>query len=79
MVIVGAVYKHFKGEEKLYRVLRLAVDCENINRKLVVYEQLYGAEDFPKGTIWVRELSDFEGYKMFLDGRRIKRFELVEK
>ena len=75
-VRIGGVYRHFKGDEKLYRVLRLAYDCENL-RRVVVYEQLYSAEEYPRGTIWVRPLEDFLEDKVFEDGHRVKRFEYV--
>ena len=77
-IVIGGIYRHFKGEEKIYRVLSVARDCENPSKEMVVYEQLYETKDFSKGTIWARELSDFLGFKES-DGKRIKRFELVSR
>ena len=75
---IGEVYRHFKGEEKLYRVRGIARDCEDADKLVVIYEMLYETDDFPKGTIWVRGMDDFCGYKIFENGRKIKRFSLVE-
>jgi hypothetical protein len=78
-IIVGGVYRHFKGDNKIYRVIRIARDCDNPEREIVVYEQLYKDEKFPRGTLWVRILEDFLGDKIFEDGRKVKRFELVSR
>jgi hypothetical protein len=73
---IEGVYRHFKGEERLYRVKRIARDCDNPEKKVVVYENLYEG-DFPKGTCWIRELEEFMGFKE-LNGEKIKRFTLIE-
>jgi hypothetical protein len=77
-IVVGAIYRHFKGEDRLYRVVSVARDCENPSQEVVVYEQLYETEDFSQGTVWFRSLEDFIGYKVFEDGRRVKRFEFFK-
>lgn len=69
------VYQHFKGRDKLYRVLEVARDAENPKQARVVYEQLYESE-FPKGEVWSRTLEDFVGYKE-IKGRKVKRFTLI--
>ena len=61
------IYKHYKG--KLYQKLYEARDCENSEKIVVVYQQLYG-----EYGIWIRDKNDFEA--ILLDGR--KRFELVK-
>ena len=63
------VYKHFKGG--MYLALTLATDCEDIIKKYVVYISLYENET---SQTWVRELSDFLGYKELEDGTKVKRF-----
>lgn len=67
------VYKHFKGKE--YLALTLATDCEDIDKKHVIYITLYQNET---STVWSREESDFMGYKEFEDGKKVKRFEFVK-
>ncbi len=71
---IGERYKHFKGGE--YRIVMLAKDCENPKRTIVVYEQLYQNE-FPRGTVWIRSLEDFAGFKE-LKGEKLKRFVLIK-
>ena len=76
MVKAGEKYRHFKGGE--YEVLWVARDCENLLREVVVYKSLYVSKEFPIGTVWARSLDDFVGEKIFDDGKKVKRFELVE-
>ena len=66
------VYKHFKG--KLYLALLLASDCEDPERKFVVYVSMYENE---RSQLWTREVTDFMGYKNFEDGTKVKRFNFV--
>ena len=68
-------YRHFKGGE--YEVIAIARDCENPEKKIVVYRALYASKDFYFGQVWARSLEDFEGFKV-VDGEKIKRFEFVE-
>ena len=67
--LIGREFVHFKGGH--YRLEGFAKDSETME-ELVVYRALYG-----DGGLWVRPA------KMFFetierDGRRIRRFELVE-
>ena len=77
-VIVGGIYKHFKG--KLYKVINIGYDSETNNdqfpKKLVIYEALYDDH-----KIWVRP------YDMFIskvdkdkypDVLQEYRFELID-
>ena len=64
------VYKHFKG--KLDIALFLANDCEDPEKKFVVYASMY--ENDGK-QLWIREVTDFMGYKTLEDGTKVKRFE----
>jgi hypothetical protein len=77
-IVVGGLYRHFKGPDKVYRVLRIAYDCDNPKKEIVVYEQLYESKDFPRGTVWVRPLEEFLGEK-WVEGGLVKRFELVKE
>ncbi len=67
--LVGREFRHFKGN--LYRLEGFAKDSETLE-PMAIYRALYG-----DGGLWVRPA------KMFFetverDGKRIKRFELVE-
>ena len=72
MVEVGERYRHFKGGE--YEIVDVARNCDNTDQMLVVYKALYG-----DGVTWVRLLDEFCGDKVFEDGRRVKRFELIDE
>lgn len=50
-VVVGGKYRHFKGNE--YIVLAIAMDSEDINRKLVIYKSLHDDK------VWAREYNMF--------------------
>jgi hypothetical protein len=71
-VVVMGEYVHYKGGH--YDLLGIA-DFEG--NESVVYRALYETEEFPLGTMWVRSLEDFVGYKE-IDGKKVKRFSLVE-
>ncbi len=88
MEVKKGFYRHFKGES--YEVLRVARDCENPERKLVIYVALYEDPEFGGRQTWAREISDFLGEKTFSEdteingkmfgaGTKIKRFELVSE
>ena len=67
--LVGREFVHFKGGH--YRLEGFAKDSETLE-EIVVYRALYG-----EGGLWVRPA------KMFFeaierDGKRMKRFELME-
>jgi hypothetical protein len=68
------VYKHFKGKNNL--ALFLASDCEDPEKKLVVYVSMYENE---RSQLWVREVTDFMGNKKFDDGTEVKRFEFIRE
>ncbi len=73
-MITPGVYKHCKGKE--YEVLYLAKNANNgfiPNNTIVVYKQLYNAPDYPKNTVWTRDLAEFEGF-VEVDGVKVKRF-----
>jgi hypothetical protein len=67
------IYEHFKG--KSYLALTLATDCEDIERKLVIYISLYKNKN---GVVWSREVTDFMGYKTLESGEKVKRFEFIK-
>ena len=67
--LIGREFRHFKGNH--YRLEGFAKDSETLEA-MAVYRALYG-----EGGLWVRPA------KMFFeaverDGRRMKRFELIE-
>jgi hypothetical protein len=66
------IYKHYKG--KRYLALSLATDCEDIDKRYVIYITLYENET---STVWSREVTDFMGYKTLEKGKKVKRFEFV--
>lgn len=53
-VIVGQVYKHFKG--KMYKVLNIGYSADNLE-KMVIYQALYD-----DNKIWVRNYDVFNSY-----------------
>lgn len=53
-VIVGQVYKHFKG--KMYKVLNIGYSADNLE-KMVIYQALYD-----DNKIWVRNYDEFNSY-----------------
>ncbi len=69
-VIIGGIYRHFKGNQ--YKVLHIAKHSET-EASMVVYQKLYGDHD-----IWVRPLEMFLDYKE-VDGKLVKRFEAVNE
>jgi len=71
MVEVGERYRHFKGGE--YEIVSVALNCDDIEQKVVVYRALYG-----DGNTFVRLLEEFVGYKD-VNGKKIKRFEKIGK
>lgn len=70
----GHRYRHFKKETMIYTVIEAnAFDCDDVT-PLVVYRSEYETPDHPKGTIWVRKKSEFEGTKTLPDGTVVERF-----
>ena len=77
-VVVGGIYKHFKGN--LYKVINIGYDSEtNINgisKKLVIYEALYDDH-----KIWVRPYDMFVSKvdkEKYPDVLQEYRFELID-
>ena len=70
------LYKHYKGNN--YNVLGVGRSTNNPMKQYVVYEQLYDNKikdtniDLPRGSIWIRELEEFNGYVD--ENKTIKRF-----
>lgn len=64
------IYRHFKGN--LYELIDVAKHSETLE-PMVVYRALYGA-----GDLWVRPLHMWEE-EIERDGKRFKRFSLVEE
>lgn len=77
-VIVGHIYRHFKGGK--YRVLHIAFDSEsNFNnlKKVVVYQAMHGDD-----LIWVRDYDSFISKvdkEKYPESPNTYRFELIEE
>ncbi len=69
-LVVGGIYKHFKGNK--YRLLHIATHSET-EEEVVVYEKLYGDH-----SIWVRPLEMFLDQKE-VEGQRVDRFSFIDK
>lgn len=70
-VVVGGLYKHFKGH--IYKVLTLAKDSEDLSMK-VVYQNIETDE------VWVRPLTEFISpvdKEKYPDVKQEKRFEYI--
>lgn len=71
-IVIGAVYRHFKGNE--YLVKALATDSETLE-PVVIYQPLYG-----EGKLWVRPLSMFLSevdHEKYPDVKQKYRFEKI--
>lgn len=68
-VVIGKIYKHFKGNN--YLVLHVAKHSETLE-DMVVYQALYGERG-----IWVRPLSMFLEKKE-VNGKLMNRFEKID-
>ncbi|OQA51899.1 MAG: hypothetical protein BWY43_00751 [candidate division WS2 bacterium ADurb.Bin280] len=68
-------YRHYKGG--LYQVLGTGYDEKN-QREYVIYKMLYSTKDYPKGTIWLRELGDFCSM-VEVEGEKVKRYSYLGK
>lgn len=69
MVLMGQIYRHFKGGE--YEIIGIAKDSETLE-DTVVYWALYGEKQ-----LWVRPLSMFSE-TVIKDNKPIKRFSLIK-
>lgn len=74
-VIKPGIYLHYKN--KKYRVIGVARHSETLE-ELVIYQQLYESDDFPKGTFWVRPEKMFLE-KAVIDGKKVPRFKYLGK
>lgn len=77
--LITGLYKHYKGKQ--YNVIGVGRSTDNPMKQFVVYEQLYDNKientdiDLPKGSLWIRELYEFNGYVDKTD--TIKRFTKI--
>jgi hypothetical protein len=71
---IGKRYRHYKGGE--YTVLAVGRMEPNPSQEYVVYRMEYDAPDFPKGTVWLRERSNFEEM-VVVDGETVPRFTVI--
>ena len=68
--LIGREFRHFKGNH--YRLEGFAKDSETVE-EMAVYRALYG-----EGGLWVRPAQMFFE-TIERDGKRMKRFELIEE
>lgn len=54
---VGAMYKHYSG--RLYQVIAIARDSEDVSLMRVIYKSLYDCPIFGSNVIWVRPYAMF--------------------
>ena len=52
-VVVGGIYRHYKGKEMLYEVIAEAINSETLE-EMVIYKSLYKHGDYDIGTVWAR-------------------------
>lgn len=71
---IGKRYKHYKGGE--YTVLHVGRLESNPSEEYVVYRMEYDTPDFPKGTVWLRARSNFEG-TVVIEGESVPRFTVI--
>ncbi len=71
--IPSGLYRHFKGGK--YKTVGVTFR-KKTSEMLIVYEQLYDSETYPKGTLWARPINDFFGKKE-IDGKEVPRFEYI--
>jgi len=72
----GEKYKDSRKEDEVYKIISIARDFNNPEKKFVIYRNLYETIDFPIGTIWSCSLEDFCNY---YKGIKIKRFIKIEQ
>ncbi|MDH3353385.1 MAG: DUF1653 domain-containing protein [Nanoarchaeota archaeon] len=83
----GEKYLHFKNME--VEIICIARDCENPDKKFVVYKHSGSVKGLTGETTWIRELKDFMGFKKFKEekeiggktykaGDKVKRFALIQ-
>lgn len=64
MNTIKGLYRHISSNG-VYKVLGLGRFVNNPNKKMVIYEQMHSSTlrgtgiVLPKGSIWIREYSDF--------------------
>lgn len=74
MDVKPGIYQHYKGNN--YKVLFTVKHSETLE-DLVIYQALYGSDEFGNNTLWARPL------KMFLeevekDSKKIPRFKFIK-
>lgn len=72
IIKIGAIYKHYSG--KIYKVIAIANDSEDISLKRVVYQGLYNCPTFGENPVWVRPYAMFEE-SVIINGLSQPRFE----
>ena len=74
-IIVGKVYKHFKGN--MYKVIDIVNASNDINKKVVIYQAQYGDK-----LKWARDYDEFNSFvdkTKYPNAEQKYRFERVEE
>ena len=74
-IIIGKTYKHFKGNS--YKVIDIVNDSNDINKKIVIYQALYG-----DNLKWARDYDEFNSFVDKVKYPNVEqeyRFESVEE
>ena len=56
---VGDFYRTLESSSSIYRIVLLARNLDEPERRFVILEQLFESPSHPKGTFWAIELQDF--------------------
>lgn len=71
---VGKIYKHYSG--KIYKVIAIARDTEDISCMRVVYQGIYDCPTFGPNPVWVRPYGMF-AETVVINGKEQCRFEEI--
>lgn len=72
---IGSTYRHYSG--KLYKVIALARDTEDISILRVVYQALYKDPQFGSNALWVRPYNMF-AQDVIIKGKAQPRFQEID-
>ena len=73
---IGEIYEHYRGGR--YKIIDHGI-YEPTEEAVVMYESLYDAPGYPKGTHWIRPLDVFSQMVTGEDDQKIPRFKHVKK
>lgn len=76
IAVEGRLYTHYKNPIHQYEVVHVITSPNQI--PTVIYKQLYTGKEFPRGMIWMRLRSEFEGKVTLPDGQVVDRFNAID-